>query len=547
MTEKLEEYVVTLRRTEDQQNFYNEMNSKGTLKDSIPERDVEVAAKRELSRSTHYWLTALEAAELRKDERVVGVAKLPGEMKFIPTPLYSQHSDEWNRSNSINSTQINWGLIRTMMRENLPGWGTDYANHSGSVLLSCSGRNVDVVVVDGHINPYHPEYSVNSDGTGGSRVVQYNWLAHRPEVTGESSGTYEYSPYYSDVNPSLSASNNHGAHVAGTICGSRQGWAKKANIYNISPYEDGATPIPAVYVLDYIRAFHRSKPVNNATGRKNPTVVNNSWGFVYKALISDLISVTYRGVKHLAPFTPFGLISLGIYSDGVSVQLPVRYTSLDLDVQDAINEGIIFVGAASNDSTRIDVNGGLDYSNWFESASGSAYYHRGSSPGSAKGSLCVGALQFSSDEGKTDFSNCGPRVDLYAPGEMILSSVNHSGSFGGVADLRNTTYKLSKISGTSMASPQVCGVIACLLEAYPRASQLELESYLVGISKSFMYDGLGGYADLRSLQGSPNRILHYANERPETGQAGPKMNHKLRTLDQVGMVFPRTKIYRYGK
>ena len=51
---------------------------------------------------------------------------------------------------------------------------------------------MDVVIVDAHINPDHPEFAVNSDGTGGSRVNQFNWFQYN-SVLGYSNGTYTYS------------------------------------------------------------------------------------------------------------------------------------------------------------------------------------------------------------------------------------------------------------------------------------------------------------------------------------------------------------------
>ncbi len=72
------------------------------------------------------------------------------------------------------------------------------------------------------------------------------------------------------------------------------------------------------------------------------------------------------------------------------------------------------------------------------------------SPASAEGAITVAAHDISSD--KTDFSNFGSCVDLYAPGASILSAW-----FTGDDETQF-------LSGTSMSAPHVSGLIARYLE-----------------------------------------------------------------------------------
>jgi hypothetical protein len=87
---------------------------------------------------------------------------------------------------------------------------------------------------------------------------------------------YQYNDY--------SGSNNHATHVAAIIGGETQGWARDVNLYNLkhnanpSLYDNFSYP-DSDLLFDYIREFHDKKDVNPITGRKNPTLVNNSWGF----------------------------------------------------------------------------------------------------------------------------------------------------------------------------------------------------------------------------------------------------------------------------
>ena len=86
----------------------------------------------------------------------------------------------------------------------------------------------------------------------------------------------------------------------------------------------------------------------------------------------------------------------------------------------------------------------------------------------------VGAIDANVTEEKATYSQTGPGIDIFAPGSNILSSV-HS---GGVNDGRVSGYRVVKYNGTSMASPQVCGVLACLLEHWPRMTQAEAFAYV---------------------------------------------------------------------
>ena len=51
------EYIVTLKSKDDLEDFYAEMSSNG----------YKIARKRPISRNTHYYMTAEQAEELKKD------------------------------------------------------------------------------------------------------------------------------------------------------------------------------------------------------------------------------------------------------------------------------------------------------------------------------------------------------------------------------------------------------------------------------------------------------------------------------------------------
>ena len=72
----------------------------------------------------------------------------------------------------------------------------------------------------------------------------------------------------------------HGSHVAGTAAGNQFGAAFQANIWSIACIDRTDVGFSnAADGFDYIRVWHKNKPVNPVTGRKNPTIVNGSWGY----------------------------------------------------------------------------------------------------------------------------------------------------------------------------------------------------------------------------------------------------------------------------
>jgi hypothetical protein len=877
-------YIVTVKDSKDLEDLYTELEVDGVSPPNTDlKRPVRCIARIPNSRNTMYRLTDWEAAELRNDIRIKNISIVPYELGIqAGTTFVTQTSTAWDKSTGNSSTMKNWGLLRCVEGSQRSGWGgtgwqgngSGTAAQTGTITLSQTGRNVDVVIVDSNGIVFdHPDYAVNEDGTGGSRAIQYNWFQHQGVVGGVGGSTYTY-----PVN-----AGSHSTHVAGTVAGNTQGWARSANIYNIYYYagDIGNTNFP--FVMDYVREFHRTKSVNPETGRKNPTICNNSWGmslFSSDWSFSDITAVTYRGVRYTpaggANFTGFsgvctsnvrlvemqGLENAGnrittegayippggfidtiplgwtqegqqayfinfaqpVDTYGVTVQgpadisvlhnvaidaisgtyslngsivvkdsgdnivqtitdgpysttdggtletnisqtinlsnneiytieyntditisggvdplfavafrltvntesapatasvssitnsllgaesltssttptvgsnddgywtlnlpfnvqflgtnyyqifvgtnfyltfgggsslysnldadtpnfpkimmcaadrsmqriyygtegsspfrtfrvrleghtrvsggvlgsptmvaeyvfyenipnqidlqvgtndakqsvsgfssaqlnawgfisaqrIPVRVDALDSDLEDAFDEGIIMVGAAGNGRWKHDVPGGIDWDNTFEmanrypaSVSQPYYYMRGTSPtandNTVEGiydlpNICVGAVDSIQIDQKVLFSDCGPGVDIWAPGTYIMSSYTT-----GATDPRSGSYRIGKISGTSMASPQVCGVLACALEIYPNMTQEEAKAYIIAYAKeNQLTTSSGGPTDGQDLQGAPNLFLFYHKEREESGNIFPRRTTRQRPTS--GAVYPRQKI-----
>lgn len=473
------EYIISCRSYEELDSLYDDLETPGGSI-TIPDRPIDCHLRRPISRNTHYMLTAEEAEIISNDPRVLSVELTLEELGGKITPFYTITSTAWSKTGTHSDTDRNWGFYRCVNKVATANWGSDGTSTalSGTVQLTNSGKNVDVVIVDGCIDPAHPEFAVNTDGTGGSRVNQFNWFSLNPTVTGGAAGTYTYTPYATGSTQQQS-DNNHGCHVAGTVAGNRRGWAKDASIYNINPYSTAPSTIASSLLIDYIRAWHNSKAVNPTTGKKNPTVTNHSYGGSFSLAISAVTEVIYRGTTYTSGFTSAQLSAWGLPNDGTTINnIPVPSSAAAQDIADAINDGIIFVAAAGNSNFKADISGGVDYNNRVNGN----YYNQGSRPSCLPNVLCVGAIDATVTEQRATFTNVGPRVDVYGPGVNITSSV-HNGqitatqTYTPANDSRNTTYKIGKYQGTSMASPEVCGIVACLAEQWPRMNQYEVLAY----------------------------------------------------------------------
>ena len=480
-------YVVTVKKGTDIDAFYNEMETAGGSS-TIPDRKVTCYDRRPISRNTGYDLEDGEREELLKDDRVVDVESQDLLDSIQIRSTWTQTSSDFDKSSFPSGNDKNWSLFRCIEGNTIVTWGSDNvpnAPGTRTIETTSSGKNVDCLIVDGHLNIDHPEFAVNADGSGGTRITQFNWLSLTPVVTGGAAGTYAYRSGTALNNPD----DNHGMHCAGNTAGNTQGWARDGNIYYVSPYDNALGGFQ--YLFEYILAWHNQKPINSDTGRRNPTICNNSWGSFYTIDRGQIASSTFRGQTSTnVPFSDVALQEVGILDfDEFNVYVTAYPQSLIADIQDCVDAGIVMVGAAGNSSQKIDIEGGIDFDNYITANSFDYYYHRGSwstsaavaGVGGQRLSICVGAVSTFEDERKSDFSNCGPRVDIYAPGNNIMSALNDGTVNGGTVptaqDPRSSGFVNGKYNGTSMASPQVCGIAACLLEQYPNMNQDQMREY----------------------------------------------------------------------
>ena len=503
MSEK--EYIVTLHRNVDYQTFDAEMVA-NTGAGAIPNRSAPIANPRPGSkRNTHYMLTEQEAEMLRNDPRVFGVEIPPEKREDLELGLRATQTGNFTKTSDNIGDFINWGLRRCNESTN------PYTENSveGGYDYTLDGTGVDIVVHDTGIQADHPEWE---DANGTSRLQEIDWYT--------ASGLPGTLPdgFYTDY-------HGHGTHVGSTIAGKTYGWAKNAKIYalKVDGLEGPTDPnggIPISDCFDVVKEWHNNKPIDPVTGVKRPTIVNMSWG--YSSFWTSLSAIQYRGttytgtdIDEISELTSKGLIPV---FDGSRYKTNVRIASVDADVQEMIDAGIHVVIAAGNNYHKIDIEGGEDYDNNLTGTyiifPTNVYYNRGSSPydeeahnvGNIDSAVHAGGL-----EQKAESSETGPGVNVFAPGTNIMAAASNVNVFNGDGEYPpNTDFKISNISGTSMAAPQVAGVLALYAQVNPGATPAQGLAFINDNASSDKLFSTGldnDYDNYRSLAGGNNRFL----------------------------------------
>ena len=494
------EYIVSTIRGVDISEIDAEMTS-SVGSGTIPHRSCEICDARSVNtRQTHYHLTDEEAAALRNDPRVQAVEIPPDQRDDIEIGHLATQNYNFTKSSSDSGDLVNWGLKRCIAETN--NYGV-LSTIDTVFTYSAEGSGVDIVISDSGLQVDHPEFI---DENGISRVQTIDWY-----TSSGVPGTQNIN-FYRDF-------DGHGTHCAGIAAGKTYGWAKSARVYavKVNALEgagDEGTGITIPACFDVIIGWHQNKPIDPNTGYKRPTVVNMSWG-VYLSFI-NITGGVYRGVAWTGTVRDTSKGMVGVLTAGV-YRHAVRNTTIDVNIQEMIDAGIHVCIASGNSYQKVDVPGGLDYDNYYtSSAVGNVYYHRGKSPYDNQ-ALNVGnadaAVAGANSELKNQSSETGPGIDIYAPGTNVMSCTSNTNRWGVGSQnyFLNSNFKQTNISGSSMASPQVAGVIACYLQVNPQMTPDQIKSKILADSKTArLFDtGLDNdYATVQSLKGGNNIFLY---------------------------------------
>lgn len=492
------EYIVTVADPKVWDEIWDIMTQDGLSDNYIPDRALPVLNERPFNDfSAHFDLTDDEAQLLRQDSRIAAVELQADQQPGVEKRFSGQRFGNYDRNPySTTADMKNWGLKRCTSAQDPFGTATSLQTNYD---FNLDGTGVDIILLDTGVEPNHPEFARNADGTGGSRVVDFDWASLGVPGTPSSASIGGY----------LGDSDGHGSNCASIAAGNTCGWAPGAAIYSIRIFggnniRTGAYlgTISSDIAFDLVRAFHLKKV---AEGNTRPTVCSNSWG--YYNYYSGMASTTYRGQTY-----PTSYYS-STYGQMTSVH-GYRVTYVDSAVENCAAAGVILVGAAGNYRHKISVPGEQDYNNYWTSNGGwQYYYHRGSSPTATPSMITVGAtdsvLSNPPIERKSYFSETGPRVDVYAPGTMIMGAYANKGYVTSpVVDPRKAGFYLNKISGTSQATPQVAGYISCLLQLRPKSSLSDVRKFIKDNSnKNLLQEGPVVWTNLYNLQGGENNYL----------------------------------------
>ena len=492
-------YNVALKEGVDYDAFWTEIETNGSGNTYVPQRGVDIVNARPTSlRQCWYDLTDSEAEQLRNDARVYCV-EIPPEFRtdieIAPSSSQTGLYYKTPGTNPANNLGINWGLFR------LNSTTMNTTGSSGTLTYDypLDGTGVDFVVQDSGCQVDHPEFT---DADGVSRVQQIDWFA-----ASGISGTMPAN-FYTDY-------DGHGTHCCGIAAGKTYGRAKNARIYVMTVSGLNVAPtngISVTNVFDCIKGWHNNKPIDPATGYKRPTVVNMSWGYINT--FTNINGGVYRGTSWSGTTKQ---AAYGMIGNPSNLRFGVQVSSADVDVAELLAAGVVLCGSAGNYFQTLDVPGGLDYDNYFnQTGFGQRYYMRGGSPSCTEGVICVGNVSTISDtpEEKSSSSESGPRVDVWAPGTNIVSTASTTNIYGATTAYPfNSNYRIMSISGTSMASPNVAGLAAQLLQVYPTATPAQIRQKIIDTSTANMLYSTGlstDYSDSRSLHGGPNRFAYQA-------------------------------------
>ena len=594
--------------------------------DGIPDRKVTCSDTKEHSptRGT-YLLTHEEADEIAKHPQVKWIELSPKDHPNSypePRPVTKRfrknvkiYRNLPTTSFSISPTsaeenRTNWAVRRVGLQTNGDGWpntfGTQVSPTFSDIKYSLTGKNVDVVIQDSGVLQYHPEF-LDDDGISRVRDIildgpyyidpnyfisnsltytkpdgrigittsaAHNWWENSSNRSGSFSsvGTISVPDAYTVANSlgiggtSHTMTSSHGTGCAGLAAGKNFGLAFESNIWNMSMVAS-PTLMGTEASYDALKIFHQHKPINTATGRKNPTVVNGSWGY-YGAFNSGT-TVTYKFKGSTGSFTGYSITDTGAqaYAYGLSAGSTYNRTfstssrshSIDAAASEMIDAGVIFVVAAGNDNQRLGVGANDVQKNDYFTSLVSGNDHRGTSlfpsgtlPIGSRDYLhpqgvgfntstdfhpviCVGAMDDTIEQSyagyehelyaemKASYSNNGPGIDVWAPADETLSAgfrAANGDRLGSETNYAryNSNFVDRYFNGTSAASPVVAGSVALFLESKPDATSGDVKKFLntqgsVGVSTDkyldpFPVDDNQYYwSTSRNLRGAHRNIL----------------------------------------
>jgi serine protease AprX len=326
-----------------------------------------------------------------------------------------------------------------------------------------TGAGVTVAVLDSGIFAGHPDF--------GDRVVkglnfsyaeaaqQAGFSADQWDAYAESTGTV-----------ALQDEIGHGTHVASTVGGdgslsASQGGPDLAGVAPGVSFISMRVATPGFGIVDDLDWEEAALAAFDWTIRHREEygidITQNSWG--------------------LLPTEPNCL--------GLDCGEPTDFDAMSRMIKSVVDNGVHVVFSAGNSGPEPGTIGG---------------YHDPANGAILVGAACKSVDSSRCDDGQevVDFSSrgaadgTGPQVDVVAPGDTIMAALSPSvlAPLTECAEVQQPGYFC--ISGTSMASPHVAGVVALMLQANPQATPAEVKQCLLSTAVDMVTPGFDIHSGL---------------------------------------------------
>lgn len=331
--------------------------------------------------------------------------------------------------------------------------------HKGGRPLSdkYTGEGVTVAVIDTGIWSPHPDLD---DRVAAHVNFEGGWFF-------DMINDGVYSDQVAEATGNPVDSYGHGTHVAGIVAGTGEASGGDPDMSGVAP---GATLVNAK-IADVHQGVDCSVPCDI--------------GWEMNALVAYEYLIEHRSDKQLG---------VDVINNSWSIfEVDSEAEPITLVVQAAADAGIVNLFAASNDGCPGDGTNTVALG-----------------PNRLADVITVAAACKSDGCGLgtiADFSSCGPQVDITAPGVDIYSTLAPSvdGVAGGHGPPGAPTNRLyyTSLSGTSMATPHVAGLVALMLEANPKLTFKQIRTILTTTATDFGPNGFDpswGYGQVDALK-----------------------------------------------
>jgi len=354
---------------------------------------------------------------------------------------------EWNSPLQLHMNQT----VDTIDAREL--WDRSSLRADGGSDLQASGptgEGVTVVVLDSGIDATHPDLDYNPQSPSNpSRPSPSDKVIYNAKLDqGSGSATPEFAWVQMQ---NTDTTSGHGTHCAGTVAGNGQASAGDKKGVAPDAWLIGLSMGEAAFTIDEYsgleHTYELSRPDSATQDAWNIRVVTNSWG----------------------PGFPFDSLD----PNDLTVQI-INKLSYD--------NNVVVIFANGNDGG----DGGDDRSNIFAkvpSAIGVAAANRNG----------IGMSDFSSRGDKSDITTW---PDIAAPGVGIWSAAARASMIGlgtGAGDTASSEldYYYLAISGTSMATPHVAGLVALMFQVAPNLHMSDIDEDLSSEGDPTLYDPQG--------------------------------------------------------